>query len=481
MGDIITMENTARMENSPIKDRAKRFFHWINRDYIALFFVLWFTTGITIDERDTRKFNLQQMVVDSIVSYGTFSIGHSKLKIFRPAGDTFRTEHGTLPAKQPGQFATGAIPYFFLSIIGITYEKDYTLAAGMVAWLSASLISSIALTLLFLTMRNWGFNRNYSLLSVLSCGVFSHWIVYSGVAHHDILAASYLIIALYFSEKSLRFGDAEKWWFSILTGIFAGLTVFTSMLPALIVMTFGIYIMMTLKFRHIFFTGVGFLLGLMPLAIYNGYYFGNPFTQANVAGNFSDTFIKFSYQQFIHRVDAYIGWGGLSIWKYAPLLGLGYFGFFLLPKNLMRVKYFVFGAVIVHLFYLFNIETKGTCQYGPRYLIPLLPLMSIGVGAILHSCRNTPPFILGLIFGGFAAYGLWVSLVGAIGGAAQCDLKSFIFIKYLNDHSKLRLQNLVFFWPMLSGLMIVLIWIAIVNFKSLLGYFRTNFVAKREY
>ena len=452
---------------------VSHFLQKFNRDYVALFFFLWFATGLTIDERDTRKFNLQQMVVDSIVTYGTFSVGHSKLKIFRPAGDTFRTKHGVMPAKQPGQFAMGAIAYSILSTVGITYEKDYILAAGLVAWLSAALISSLALTLLYLTMIKWGFPKHYSLYAVLACGVFSHWIVYSGVAHHDIIAASFLIISIYFSEKSLAKGT-YIWW-SILTGVFAGLTVFASMLPALVVMAFGIYILITLNIRHMLYSGVGLVIGLIPLAIYNGYYFGNPFTQANVAGNYSDTFIKFSYQQFIHRVDAYIGWGGLSIWKYAPLLGLGFFGLFLLPKNLNRVRYFVLAAVILHLFYLFNIETKGTCQYGPRYLIPLLPLMCIGVGATLTKLRTLPQFAIGIIFGGLALYGLWVSMVGAIGGAAQCDLKSFTFIKYMNNHSKLRLQNLVFFWPMLSGMILVVIAITLVNLKQILNYLKPKY------
>lgn len=449
-------------------------FQVLNKGHIALFFFIWLCLGITMDRRDLNGFTLQQAGIDAIVTHGTFTLGHSELKILKPRGDTFRGKRGIMPAKQPGQFATGAIAYFFISHLGMTYERDYLLTAALVSWFSAALIGSIALTMLYLVLVKWGIRKRYAVWSSLSVALGSNWLIFGGVPHHDILSISYLVMGLYFAERAMDHLDGEKWYFSILAGFFAGISVFTSMLPALIVMAFGFYVFFTLRLKHILYVGLGFFLGLLPLAIYNGYYFDNPLTQANMAGNFSDTFINFIWKQFIDRVDAYVGWGGISIWKYSPLVALGFFGVLMLPKSYRRIKFFVVTAVALHLFYLFNIETKGTCMYGPRYLIPLLPLLGLGVPVLLDRTAKWPQFFVGIVFGALLGYSLWVSVVGSVGSAFQCDLRNFTFGKYLVDSQKVRMENLPFFYHfsvcfvLLGAASVALNWQKI---KPYIGYF----------
>ena len=428
----------------------------LHRDYIFVFLILWFTTGLSINLNDQRAFNLQQMGIDAIVSHGTFTLGHSKLEIMTPIGDTFHTPKGILPAKQPGQFVTGAIPYLILKNIGLTYEKNYNLTASLVTWLSTSLLSAISLTLLFQLLKIWGYQYKHAMWSVFSVGLCSHWLVYAGIAHHDIVASSYLLIALYLSEFNLIKRKGNGILSPIFSGIFAGLTIFSSMLPALIVMVFGFYILASLNRRHIIWVGIGFTIGLLPLAIYNNYYFDSLFKQANIAGNYADTFFNFNLNQFTHHVNAYIGWGGLSIWKYSPIIMLGFFGLFFLPKQRLAVKAFIFGACFIHLAYITNIETLGTCQYAPRYLVPLLPLCIIGLTQLLHKFEKTWQFEWGLIFGILVTLSFAASIVGALGGAMQCDLNNFMMIKYLNHHNKWNTENWPLFFPMFWSILCVL-------------------------
>lgn len=425
---------------------------WFPSRSMYVFLLLWLGTGLTINLHDQRAFNLQQMGVDAIVTYGTFTLGHSRNPHLRPLGDTFESGKGLLPAKQPGQFATAALPYFLLSAAGITYDANYDLAASLVTWTSSALLAAVALTLLYLLLIEWGYGAGHAFAAVIAVGFGSHWLVFAGITHHDIIAASYLIAALYFSEMNLTRYRGRKAGMAIISGVFAGFVVFTSMLPALMVVAFWAYLFLGHAKKHIGYCAAGFLLGLAPLAAYNAYYFGSPFTQANIAGNYADTFFHFDYEQFMHHLNAYWGNGGLSVWKYSPVVVVGLPGLFMMPRTLRRVQIFCLLALALHMGYLLNIETLGTCQYGPRYLLPLMPLLAIGIPPVLKPAGAKAPFAAGAMYGVLLGYSLTVALLGAFGGAMQCDLSTFTAFKYAASLDRYTMQMYPLFWPMFLGL-----------------------------
>src|SRR5438128_1941765 len=111
-----------------------------------LFLMFWLVFGAATTVRTQRNYNLQQMGVDAIVQYHTFTLGHNPYQLLRPApgNDTFWYKDNILAAKQPGQFAIGAISYSVIRSLGISYESDYDLAAALVTWFSAGLVSALA-------------------------------------------------------------------------------------------------------------------------------------------------------------------------------------------------------------------------------------------------------------------------------------------------------------------------------------------------
>jgi hypothetical protein len=100
-------------------------------------------------------------------------------------------------------------------------------------------------------------------------------------------------------------------------------------------------------------------------------------------------------------------------------------GVFLLPRQLARLRLIVIAAIAAHLFYLLNIQTTGTCEYGPRYLLPLLPLLAVGVAALvdLGGAIAFPAKLLAA--GSMLAYGFVVNLIGALQGSIYCNLGEF--------------------------------------------------------
>ncbi len=408
----------------------------------ALFAFFWVLFGATTCVNNLRDYNLQQMGVDALVRYHTFAVGHSRHPRLQPIGDVFAANGKRLPAKQPGQFAFGAIPYFFLNRAGITYEANYERAAALVTWLSAGLWAAIALALLDRMLRRFlEFSSVASFVGTLSVGAASTFLAYAGTAHHDVLAGSFLVIALYFFEASRANHARPSLWLTFAGGVFLGLTVFTSMLPALMVAAVGISALITRSWKAITGAIAGTLIGIAPLLIYNAHYFGKPWIPANVAGNYSDTLISPGWTWATSHLDAYLGNGGISLWKYAPAAALGIIGIFFLPRRLRRLRWTLIVALSLHLLYLLNIESMGTCSYGPRYLIPAILLLAPGVAALMDRKPAWAPQARLLIAGGLLAYGFLVNLVGALRGSMFCNLGEFAFWNRAGDIPRLEPGN----------------------------------------
>ncbi|HEV8702806.1 MAG TPA: hypothetical protein VGV60_16160 [Candidatus Polarisedimenticolia bacterium] len=177
----------------------------LRRDALVIFLGLWFLYGATIDRTDVYDYALQQFVIASLVGRGTYAIGEAGDDRLKRVTDTFVYDGRRLPAKQPGQFTIGALAYLACAPFGIAYNRDRILASAAVTWLTSSLLSALAAACLYLLLAGvWGFAPALAALAAAACGVATILFPYSGVAHHDILAVSCLVIALLLIEKSIH-------------------------------------------------------------------------------------------------------------------------------------------------------------------------------------------------------------------------------------------------------------------------------------
>ncbi|HZE63019.1 MAG TPA: hypothetical protein VE056_04030, partial [Pyrinomonadaceae bacterium] len=231
----------------------------------------------------------------------------------------------------------------------------------------------------------------------------------------------YLVIAFYFIfQLSRQPHDRRAYLKSCAAGLLLGLTITTSMLPFFMVILCLLYFLSLRRSGLLPIFLVGLLAGLLPLFIYDAVSFGNPFRLANIAGAsmFADTFWRFEPRNFGDKLALY----SRALVFYVPVFAVGLFGLSYYPGQIKRSADFLtlVGLLIVLAAYVFNISSDGDCQFGPRYLLPAMPFVCLGIVGFGYLSRPTERGLAAVAVVLTGAYSFAVNFVGALRGAMGC-------------------------------------------------------------
>ncbi len=376
------------------------------------FLLIWMVYGAMINASELRTYALAQGVAESLVERGTFTLGHSTIPDFNSSLDSFSFDGKLLPAKQPGVFFATAIPYSFLRLFGIRYEGFRDFVSAWTTWWTSGLLTAWFVVCFFGFVRKIGARRGQALVITSTLAFGTNLFPYTGTPHHDVLATCMLGFA---SIGLLELHPGRRPVSILIAGALLGLVIFFSMLPALLVATCLLFSLIHLGLRGGAIYGAGFVAGYLPTALYNFHYFGNPLTQANVAGNYSNTFFAPSWSTFLIRWNEYLSpMSNMSIAHTMPVVLLGVIGILFLPASLHKIRNLGFAFLVIHMTYLFNMGTEGHCQFGARYLMPILPFACIGLMAWSGNALQRT-----LVVGAWI-YSVTFNLIGALGQSMIC-------------------------------------------------------------
>jgi hypothetical protein len=404
---------------------------------VALFLAFFICIGAFINKNDMYHYNLFHAGVEAIVEKGTFQVKESKQPRldYAGGGDAFEFKGGRFAGKQPGIMALGAIPYFFLNKAGFNYVDDYYKTTALVTLLSTCLYTVLAMTLLF-SLLSQRIGTISALIFTLFFGFGTNLFAYSSNLHHDATATSFLMISIYLIEKGLFRNKTFAPFTLLLGGFCLGIIPFISMLPSLIVISLFLYALSSKKWPHLGYFLAGCALGILPLLIYNSYYFGAPWIQANMAGGYTDTFLNFSISTIQHHAYHYFGPGAISVYWYMPIYYFGFLGLFFLPSIKQRI-FFISGCIL-HFTYLLNIETIGHCQYGPRYLLPTIPYIILGLVGLWNWSIPFMRYACRVVIIIFGIYGMVINTFGAWMGTMYCQINKFPIKTYIEQPDKFQ-------------------------------------------
>jgi len=418
-----------------LKSFTRKFYIGNIHGIILLFLCIFFIYGIFVNSNNQNAYTLQHAGIEAIVERGTLYVDGSSTPQLKQVGDVFSSKGHLYAAKQPGQFFIGAIVYFFLQLVGITYKDNYLLASSLVTWLTSGLMTSLIVLMIFRLSFLFTVDRRFSVLISVFYGLGTIVFPYSGVAHHDIYATFLIFTSFYFLVLNHHV-DSQKILYTVLAGVAGGLSLFVSILPLFILLAEILYLLSYRRWRS---TGLFFLvcgLSVSPLLLYNYYAFGNPILQANIAGNFYDTYPVFSLENIVDKLRFYFYSPSTCIFVYSPAIIFSIPGILFLPRQYTREKIFLLLQFFFLSAYLVNMTTVGHCQYGPRYSLPALPFLCLGLcgywkGSTSAFNSKLKQWYLYKIIAVCGFISIIICMVGALQGTMYCSLNIWAFKSHL--------------------------------------------------
>jgi len=430
-----------------------------------LFLFIWAILLLLINSYDLKDFTLQQAGIEAIVERRNIYLEGSYSSLLQPNGDVFKYQDHLYAVKQPGQVFLGAFIYYPLSKLGIKYTNNYLLAAGIVTALSATLPAALTAILLYQLIFYFTQKKKVAALAALALALATEILPYSGIAHHDIIATFLSFFCFYCLIRYFHWPQPWPPLWVCLAGIAAGSTFFFSFLSTSIIILAFIYLCFSKNIKVIGFFALLAFLATIPALMFNFFVFGGVTNFPNIVGQAVDTLPQFSLINFGRKLIAYLFWPGLSITFFTPITLLGFIGYFFWPKKYRKEKILFPLSFLFLLLHLGTMDTVGHYQYGPRYLLPIMPFGILGLAGYWQkkASGQIKKYLKALIKPA-AIYSFLILLLGSLLGVMYPSLQKYPLADYIG-----RIQKGWPQYPMANWGIIILLGLLISSSTSTLS------------
>jgi hypothetical protein len=276
-------------------------------------------------------------------------------------------------------------------------------------------ISALGAVFLFKSICRLGYRPNVAVVLALLYAFSTNLFFYAtGYFHHNLsatlgVAAFYLLIAARSEsdEQSLRRA-------AIGAGILSGSAFLIEYATILTGVWLGVWLFLKISKRSIGYYVLGFVPPLLILALYNWLAFDDPFTTSyrylavNNRFHTSGVF-GLTYPRMESLVGLVVG-DKSGLFVFAPLAAIGMLGiaYQILKRKNEQTVALVCGAIVASYlaFYASYSVWDGGSVFGPRFLIPVLPFVFLGVA---FATEFVPKWVIGAV----GAIGILFNWLGA--------------------------------------------------------------------
>lgn len=312
-----------------------------------------------------------------------------------------------------------ALPFFWL---GAQAAAPGTLAFEYTTRLAVSAVNAPVTAATVALLAAWalrlGFARRIALTLALLYGLATFAWPYARTFLSEPLTALLLLIAV---ERADAARDARgRGWPLLLSGLAAGLLIGTRIAAGIALPIIGLYAVWPYRWdagrqywailRSVLMAGgwwlLGFAPGVLPLAWYNLIRAGS--VLASGYGGERKMFIN----PLLEGLYGLLFSPGKSVFLYAPPILLAIPGALLLWRRRPGCVLVIVALFLVHVGFYARWNAWSGGAWGPRFLLPPLPLLMLLVGAVLHQRTGW----LHCVRYGLAGLLGGVGLIGTLGG-----------------------------------------------------------------
>lgn len=377
---------------------------------IVIFFLVLGILTLSINSWNAKYFGLQNATVAGLVQNKTFALVDQVIPGFNlvEGTETFRFGKHVYPMKQPGPTILGALVYYPLYQLNFTYANHFDYVSHLVTFGTSSIMMAITAVLLYVIVREITRSHEPAFWAAVLFPFSTLIWPYAGVSHHDIYGVFFGSCAIFLYWRAVKSKLCRDW---VLSGILSTLMLFFTMLPLTLPLTLFVATIFRRNLQDSLKFGIGMVLGFLPNAIFNLVMFDNPFLPPNLAGKVSDTMPLFLLSNFLSKLDFYLLSPNSALMYFAPICLFGVAGLWLYKAKNPFVAKVLLMIPLMQLLHISSMETIGGYQYGPRYLLPILMPLFVGIGYWLsqkHSKLVTTSFVI------TAIYSICVALIGAV-------------------------------------------------------------------
>jgi len=280
--------------------------------------------------------------------------------------------------------------------------------------LLSSLATSLSIVLIYDTSINiFQISKNASILTGLIYGFGTIALFYSKSFFSHSFAAFLLLLSMYFGMKVTKY-DENKESNLFVSGFAMGLLALIEYFPFLTIIPLTIYLIKNKIKKELLFFLLPIIMFLGIHAIYNYVCFDNPLTPPYYYEQSEDMSVIGYYIRTTFLIGLY---GQLfspfrGLFFYSPILLLTFHGTYKF-LNKHRYETFLYLTSFVMILLLFAAQEwwGGNC-YGPRYILPVIPFVTIPIAATIEDYKSNKLFwiVFSILFG----LSIFNNFVGAI-------------------------------------------------------------------
>lgn len=365
---------------------------------------------MTLNSWNAQKFSLQNATVASLVQKKSFALYDQIIPEFNlvEGSETFRFGQEIYPMKQPGQTILGAMIYSLLYRLGINFVNHFHYTSHLITLGTSTLMMAAATTVIFYLAYQMSKQMRVAIwVSIVFAFGTIVW-PYAGVSHHDIYGLFWGIMAFgcYYLARELH-----RPHYYLGAGFFSTLMLFFTMLPLSFPLVLWGVTLLSRQFEAMKKLSWGMMLGILPTFVFNYTIFGKFWLVPNLAGKVADTMPVWSWINFVDKLQFYLSDRTTSLLVFSPVLIFGIAGILMIPRGKVWLKQLLFFIPLSQLIHISLMETSGGYQYGPRYLLIILPYLTLGIAYWL---KKRQAGLEEVVFWLTLTYSVGVALLGAV-------------------------------------------------------------------